>query len=296
VIEILLKGLASLFFCSFVLAEEQEGIKFLLEAGQSKIESKENRPKTFKMPKRAKREMEVPQEKEIQGFDPEEQEKKLEVGLIGGVGASSYQLSTSSGYSIKMPPAIGPFLGISAYYKKDDSLQFVLDAHEERRKFKTITGVTPGPLEVKDRAVILGARIFSGNTLYLEPFYRWKMKLVEEIKPIAVMTASQQHGIGLKLGIQVMEEGKWRNSISLGVQSPIFYKERFQRTGNSRLRAGAELENRFRFYVNRNLYLGVGAKIQGEVYTYSGRGDRSITDTRERWMLLSMPFEVGGRF
>lgn len=222
--------------------------------------------------------------------------KKLEIGFLGGVMANNYNLTTSSGYSIKLPPAVGPFLGLHFLYSPNGASQYFFEAWEERRKFKTITGVTPGPLEVKDRVVTLGFRTPTAKRFYLEPFYRWQMKLVDEIRPIAVMTASQLHGIGLRIGMEREKENFWRNSVHVGVFSPVFYKERFQRTGNSRLRFSFDLQNRFRYFLKNNFYLGVGLQFQVDAYSYSGRGDRSISDSRERWLKLAIPLEVGRRF
>lgn len=302
----------TLWISSSAMAAEEEGIRFLLEdkTHEENSSDEEERKESVELSVRVEQPVQVEQKPaapkieipvqaaahspELMGVEVER--RKLEAGFLGGVMANSYHLSTSSGYSIKLPPAIGPFLGIHVLYSPRGSTQYFLELWEERRKFKTITGITPGPLEVKDRVATVGFRTPTSKRFFLEPFYRWQMKLVDEIRPIAVMTASQLHGLGLRVGVEREKENFWRNTIHLGAFSPIFYKERFQRTGNSRLRLSFELQNRFRYFLKNNFYLGVGLQFQADVYSHSGRGDRSISDSRERWLKLAIPLEIGRRF
>ncbi len=249
------------------------GIQFVLDEQETQATKKEAKP-----------ELE-------DGFKP-----TLELRAIAGPTSSTYRLESESGHSVRLPGTLGTRIGLGATYSASAALAFELFLTRKSTEYDPLSGITTTPLEVTERQVELASKHFIGKGVYLRPAYRFQYREAREVSPVAVITSAVTHGLLLSLGVEVAAKGKWKVALWAGAYVPVYYLEKFQRTGDSTLRGGVEVQNRFQYKLGRSLFIGLAPKFSLLFHSYSGVGGRTVRDARERWLELSLPFEIGLEF
>lgn len=218
---------------------------------------------------------------------------KLELSALAGPVSTTYRMESASGHNVRLAGTIGYRLGLMAAYQASGTLTLELQLSRKRTEFAPLSGITSMPLEVKEQQVDLASRHSIGEGFYIRPSYRFQYREAREVSPVAVVTSAVTHGLGIGLGVQVIAAGKWKVDIWAGAYVPVYYLEKFQRTGGSTFRGGIEAQNRFQYMLGPKFGVGLAPKFSLLFHSYSGTGERSVRDASERWLELALPVELG---
>lgn len=216
---------------------------------------------------------------------------KVESSAWAGPIFSSYSMASTSGNSIKLPLTMGSGLGGGILLGPASGTDFDFRIQKAIVEYPVIPGVTTAPLEVVNYDANFGVG-FSFGEIRVRPGYRIHLRDVRETGPSAVMTSSVQHGPSL-MADYLTDVGKgWQALASAGAFAPIFFREKFQSSGDSRLRFGLSLSGGISYRIVDKLRAGIIPKISYFMNTFSGRGARSISNVNEKWISFSIPLEV----
>lgn len=235
-------------------------------------------------------------ESDLKAEKPNHVTSPLKLWTIVGPSFSSYSLETSSSNRIKLPMTRGLEFGVGAAYKVSETDQIRISFRKNETDFAAVSGVTTATLSVKNLEARVGYLMGLGQGFFLNPSYRFHDRDVREVFPVAVMTASTAHGLHLETGWANFKEKGWSILMRAGLFTPIYFKEKFQETGSSRIRLYSDAGMQVMYALGGGFKVGFYPSISIEYRSYSGATNRAVRDGKERWIGIVAPVQVTASF